>query len=188
MSKTEKANQIIRNHAWFATVPGFVPVFILDTIGITAVQLDMIRQLCTLYERDFNAEKGKSIAVALSSTLTGRLPGYALRRGLKAIPGIGWILGGLTLSALASASTYATGAVFREHFRKGGSLEDLDANSFKKFYKEEFEKARRTAKKAAEEVKEELGERIEDLKEDLDDSVEKAKKEEKGEDQNNPTD
>jgi uncharacterized protein (DUF697 family) len=168
MSKTKKANQIIRNHAWFATVPGFVPVFILDTIGITAVQLDMIRQLCTLYDRDYNAEKGKSIAIALSSTLTGRLPGYVLRRGLKAIPGIGWILGGITLSALASASTYATGAVFREHFRKGGTLHDLDAENFKKFYKEEFEKARKAAKNAAEEIKEEVEDIVDDLKPDKD--------------------
>ena len=164
MSKTKKANQIIRNHAWFATVPGFVPVFILDTIGITAVQLDMIRQLCALYDRDYNAEKGKSIAIALSSTLTGRLPGYVLRRGLKAIPGIGWILGGITLSALASASTYATGAVFREHFRKGGSLEDLDVDNFKKFYKEEFEKARKAAKHKAEEIKEEVEDIVDDFK------------------------
>lgn len=172
MSKTEKANQIIRNHAWFATVPGFVPVFILDTIGITAVQLDMIRQLCQLYDRDYNAERGKSVAVALSSTLTGRLPGYMLRRSLKAIPGVGWILGGITLSALASASTFATGAVFREHFRKGGSLEDLDADSFKKFYKEEFEKARKMAKDTAKDVKEDVEEALEDLKGKMQDKSE----------------
>lgn len=174
MSKTEKANQIIRNHAWFATVPGFMPVFLLDTIGITAVQLDMVKQLCQLYDRDYSAEKGKSIAVALSSTLTGRIPGYMLRRSLKAIPGLGWILGGITLSALASASTFATGAVFREHFRKGGTLEDLDAESFKKFYKEEFEKARKMAKDKATEIKEEVEDAVDNLK---------PKKEDKSEDE-----
>ncbi|MEO0338829.1 MAG: DUF697 domain-containing protein [Bacteroidota bacterium] len=168
----EEANQIIRNHAWFAAVPGFIPVFILDTISITAIQLDMIKKLCRLYEKDYSEEKGKSITIALSSTLTGRLPGYMLRRSLKAIPGIGWVLGGLTMSALASASTYATGAVFREHFSKGGTLENLDADSFKKFYKEEFKKAQKFAKEATEEIKEE----VEDIAEDIQDKIDDVKK------------
>ena len=172
MKKKAKANQIIQNHAWFATVPGFVPVFLLDTISITAIQLDMIKKLCKLYERDYNEEKGKSITIALSSTLTGRLPGYMLRSSLKAVPVIGWVLGGLTMSALAAASTYATGAVFREHFSKGGTLENLDAESFKKFYKKEFKKARKMAKKASEEIEEE----VEDLKKDIKDSLDDLSK------------
>jgi uncharacterized protein (DUF697 family) len=178
MKKKEKANQIISNHAWFATIPGFIPVFILDTISITAVQLDMIRKLCRLYGRDYNEEKGKSITIALSSTLTGRIPGYMLRRGLKAIPGIGWIIGGLTMSALAAASTYATGAVFREHFSKGGTLENLDSESFKKFYQKEFKKAQKMAKKASKEIKEE----VQDIKEDIKDTLDDLKPKDQGED------
>lgn len=173
MKKKAKANQIIQNHAWFATVPGFIPVFFLDTISITAIQLDMIKKLSRLYGRDYNEEKGKSITIALSSTLTGRLPGYMLRSSLKAIPVFGWVLGGLTMSALAAASTYATGAVFREHFSKGGTLENLDAESFKKFYKKEFKKAQKMAQKASEEIEEEVEELKKDIKDTLDDLTDK---------------
>ena len=170
----QEANQIIKNHAWFAAIPGFIPVFILDTISITAIQLDMIKKLCRLYGKDYSEEKGKSITIALSSTLTGRLPGYMLRRSLKALPGIGWVLGGLSMSALASASTYATGAVFREHFSEGGSLENLDSDSFKKFYKTEFENAKQKAKEVGKDIeekmtdfKEDIEEKVTDFKEDL---------------------
>ncbi len=173
MKKKAKANQIIQNHAWFATVPGFIPVFLLDTISITAIQLDMIKKLCRLYGRDYSEEKGKSITIALSSTLTGRLPGYVFRRSLKAIPVVGWAIGGLTMSALAAASTYATGAVFREHFSKGGTLENLDAESFKKFYKKEMKKAQKMAKKASEEINDEVEDLKKDIKDTLDDLTDK---------------
>ena len=140
-TKNEEANKIIENHVWFATVPGLLPVPGLDIIGITSVQLDMIRQLCKVYDKNYDEQKGKALTLSLFSSVGGRLPAYFLRAGLKAIPVVGSILGGVSLAAFAQASTYATGVVFKEHFAKGGTLNDLNPDSFRKFYEQQYKKS-----------------------------------------------
>lgn len=138
----KSAEQIIRNHAWFSALPGFWPIPLIDIVTITAVQLDMVKQLCTFYGREYSEERGKSITTALISTTMGRIPGYMARSILKSIPGIGWVLGGISMSAFAGASTWATGMVFKEHFDQGGTLHDMNPENFKKFYKEQLEKGK----------------------------------------------
>lgn len=137
---SKRANEIINNHVWFATVPGFLPVVVLDVLGITAIQLDMIKQLCNLYEREYSHQKGKALVTSLTGSIMGRIPGYTLRSVLKSIPVVGWVLGGLSLSASAGVTTYALGQVFKEHLDSDGTLHNLDINSFKKFYVEQLEK------------------------------------------------
>lgn len=142
MQIDQKAEDIICNHAWFSTVPGFMPVFILDIIGITAIQVDMVKQLAAHYDKPYSHQKGKAVVTALTSSILARIPGYSARAAFKAIPVVGWILGGLSLSAFAAASTYAVGQVFKEHLAQGGTLNNLDPESFKKFYQQQFEKGR----------------------------------------------
>lgn len=148
MSKKKKedkaitADQIIKNHVWFSTVPGWLPIPFIDLAAVTAVQIDMIKQLCELYEKDYSSQKGKAVVLALFNTIGGRLPAYAIRSSLKSIPMIGWALGGASLAAFAGASTYATGLVFKEHFDQGGTLKDINPESFKEFYKKQFMKGK----------------------------------------------
>ncbi len=140
-------DQIIINHAWFATLPGFVPVPVLDTLAIMAVNVDMVKQLANHYNVDFERERGKSIVVAIFNTILGRLPGYAIRSAIKNVPIIGWISGGATMSSFAFLTTYATGRVFEEHFKTGGTLENLNPQSIQQFYQEQFEKGREELKR-----------------------------------------
>lgn len=159
MTKKEKedkaitADQIIKNHVWFSTVPGWLPVPFIDLAAVTAVQIDMIKQLCELYEKDYNSQKGKAIVLALFNTIGGRLPAYAIRSSLKSIPVIGWALGGASLAAFAGASTYATGLVFKEHFDQGGTLKDINPDSFKEFYKKQFMKGKDIVEDVVEDMK-----------------------------------
>lgn len=146
----KSAEQIIKNHAWLSTAPGFLPIPFLDMIAISAIQVDMVKQLCHFYDRDYSEERGKTITLSLMSAFMGRVPGYLFRSLFKSVPGIGWALGGLSLSAFAMASTYATGAVFKEHFDQGGTLHDLNPENFKKFYNEQFEKAKEWVNKSLE--------------------------------------
>ena len=142
MKQVKNADQIIQNHSWFAALPGFFPVPVLDLAAITAIQLDMVKQLCRFYEIEYNEQRGKSITTALFSTLLGRMPAYMVRSAIKTIPVFGWVLGGITLSWFARASTYATGMVFKSHFEQGGTLNDLNPSNFKKFYKEQYDKGK----------------------------------------------
>jgi uncharacterized protein (DUF697 family) len=152
--KSEKADEIIKNHVWFSTIPGWLPIPLIDLAAVTAVQIDMIKQLCELYEKNYDSQRGKAVVLALFNTIGGRLPAYAIRSSLKSIPLVGWALGGASLAVFAGASTYATGLVFKEHFDKGGTLKEMNPETFKEFYKKQFMKG----KEVVEEVLDKDGE------------------------------
>ena len=142
-TQAKQAEKIIHNHSFLSTLPGFWPIPLVDIAAITAIQLDMVKQLCKVYGKDYSNEKGKSIVLALTSTVAGRIPGYAIRASVRTIPIIGWAIGGISLAYFARLSTYATGMVFKAHFEEGGTLNDMNPASFRKFYREQMEKARK---------------------------------------------
>jgi uncharacterized protein (DUF697 family) len=57
---------------------------------------------------------------------------------VKLIPGLGSIAGGLSLSALGAAATFAVGKVFVNHFEGGGALSDFDVENVKEEVKQTF--------------------------------------------------
>ncbi len=140
-NRDDSANTIIKNHIAWSMGAGFIPVPIADLLAVGAVQLDMIRQLSKLYGIDFKQTEGKAIVSSLTSSGVARLGA----RAVKFIPGIGSILGGVTMSVLSGASTYALGEVFKKHFETGGTFLDFDTERLKKYYNEKFEKGKEVA-------------------------------------------
>jgi uncharacterized protein (DUF697 family) len=141
-SKSKHADTIIRNHVIWSMGAGFIPVIIADVLAISALQLDMIRQMCRVYDVDFSETQGKAIVSSLTSSSLARI---AARGVVKLIPGVGSVLGGVTLSMFAGASTYALGEVFKKHFETGGTILDFDPDRLKNIYKEKFEKGKKVA-------------------------------------------
>jgi uncharacterized protein (DUF697 family) len=127
---------------------GLIPVLIADIFAISALQLDMIRQLCKVYNINFAETQGKAIVTSLTSSTLARITAGSV---VKMIPGLGSIIGGITVSVFAGASTYALGEVFKKHFSSGGTILDFDPERLRKLYKEQFEKG----KKVVEELKKE---------------------------------
>lgn len=152
--KASHANSIIRNHMVWSMGAGFIPVPIADFFAVTAIQLDMIRQLSRIYSVDFKETSGKAIITSLSGASVARMGS----RAIKFIPGVGSILGGVTLAILSGASTYALGEVFKNHFETGGTFLDFDVARLKRMYDEKFEKGKEVAEelKNQQEVKEDL--------------------------------
>ena len=122
---------------------GFIPVLIADIFAVSALQLDMIRQMCRVYDVDFQETQGKAVVTSLTSTTLARLGAGSV---VKLIPGLGYMLGGATVSAFAGASTFALGEVFKKHFESGGAILDFDPDRLRKYYKEKFEKGKTVAK------------------------------------------
>ena len=171
---TESANSIIKNHMIWSMGAGFIPVPIADFFAVSAIQLDMIRQLCKLYDVDFKETEGKAVITSLTGAGIARLGA----RAIKFIPGVGSVLGGVTLAVLSGGSTYALGEVFKKHFETGGTFLDFDPSRLKKYYDEKFEKGKEmardikkqqkgntdkpTAKEVVEEVVEEVKAKVKD--------------------------
>lgn len=146
--RSKHAESVVRNHMLLAMGVGFIPLPLMDVIAAGAVQLDMIRQLCKVYGVEFKENQGKAVISALSTSILTKM---GVRSALKLLPGIGTIIGGVTLSVFNGASTYALGEVFKKHFELGGTILDFDVERVRKAYKEKFEKG----KKVAEELKKE---------------------------------
>ena len=141
-NKVSHANTIIKNHIVWSMGAGLIPVPIADLFAVTAIQLDMIRQLSNLYDVDFKETSGKAIITSLSGASVARMGA----RAVKFIPGVGSVLGGVTLMVLSGASTYALGEVFKSHFESGGTFLDFDISRIKRMYDESFEKGKEVAK------------------------------------------
>jgi len=139
----EQADNIIRNHVIWSMGAGFIPVMVADIFAVSALQLDMIRQMCRVYNVDFQETQGKALVTSLTSTTIARLGAGSL---VKLVPGLGSMLGGATVSAFAGASTYALGEVFKKHLESGGTILDFDPDRLRKYYKEKFEKGKTVAK------------------------------------------
>lgn len=142
--KNKHAETVIRNHVVWAMGAGFIPVLVADIFAVSAIQLDMIRQLCKVYNIDFSETRGKAIVTSLTSSAIARIGAGSV---VKLIPGVGTYLGGVTVSVFAGASTYALGEVFKKHFASGGTILDFDPARLKKYYDEKFEKGKKVVKK-----------------------------------------
>lgn len=145
--RVKNAEVIIRNHMIWSMGAGLIPVPIADFFAVGAIQLDMIRQMCKLYDIDFKEKDGKAVVSALTGAGLSRLGANA---AIKFIPGLGSVVGGVTMSILSGASTYAIGEAFKKHFETGGTFLDLDTNRIKKMYNELFEKGKELARELEE--------------------------------------
>lgn len=136
------AETIIRNHIIFSMGAGAIPVPVADVLAVSASQLDMIRQLCKVYDVDFHETQGKAIVSALTVSTLARLGAGSFA---KLIPLVGQVAGSIANAILSGASTYALGQVFKAHFETGGTILDFDTDRLKKMYREQFEKGKKVA-------------------------------------------
>jgi uncharacterized protein (DUF697 family) len=130
MSKRIQAEKIIRSHVLWAMGGGLIPIPLVDFAAVTAIQLEMLQQLAELYEVNYSKSSGKTFVSALTGTTIASI-GASM---LKAIPGVGSILGGASMSVMSGASTYAVGQVAINVFSGSGSLIDFDLTQAKRAY------------------------------------------------------
>jgi hypothetical protein len=62
----------------------------------------------------------------------------------KGIPGVGTLVGALTMPAFSAGATYIIGKVFIQHFASGGTLLDFNPPDYREFIKAQKEKLSRT--------------------------------------------
>jgi uncharacterized protein (DUF697 family) len=138
MDRDVLADRIIHDHTTYALVAGAIPVPLLDIAAVAAVQLDAIRALAKVYQAEFDPALGKGLIGSIVGASAAKL-GTSVA---KAIPGVAWIPSTLAASALAGASTYAVGHLFRQHFARQGTLRDLDPASSRALYDELLQRGR----------------------------------------------
>jgi len=139
---TEDVDRVVRNHVWISLVAGLVPAPVIDFLGITGIQLNMLRRLSNAYGIPFSAHMGKNI---LGSLVGGSFAPSLTVSLLKGIPFLGLAAGMFTMSITAAACTYSVGKVFIQHFASGGTFLSFDPEKVRVYYQEMFKEGEQIA-------------------------------------------
>lgn len=141
-SRQTKALRMTRKYSAIATGAGFlIPTPGFDFFAVSGIQTLMLNRIAKVYSVPFTADLGK----AFIATLVGALPS-AKGTALKFLPGVGHLIGGVTVGSLAGASTYAVGKVFIQHFETGGTFLTFDPVRVQEYFLAEFRAANRSIK------------------------------------------
>ena len=118
---TERAFQtgqeIVRWSAGYAAGASAIPLPFADIAGVMAVQVTMVRRLARLHGVSISRAQARTLLVnALGSVVAPGVTAAGIPYALKAVPGIGTVLGGLAAPASAAAVTLALGGLFNRRF------------------------------------------------------------------------
>ncbi|MFT6716973.1 MAG: hypothetical protein ACJA0Q_001622 [Saprospiraceae bacterium] len=146
--QSEVANsKIIRKHVLMATGVGVLPFPIIDIAGITAINLRMINKLSKNYGDEFNKQTATNVITSLVASLGAQGVATGVFGSLiKAIPFVGSVAGAIAYPGFAGATTYALGKVFEKHYECGGTLVTLNSDSFKDYFKNQYDKGKARVK------------------------------------------
>jgi uncharacterized protein (DUF697 family) len=147
----KNADAILKRHVYWAVGAGLIPLPVVDIAAVTAIQLDMLKQICTFYKIDYSEESGKAWISALVTSTMSSLVARAGASAVKFVPLIGSMVGAATMAVLSGASTYALGKAFINHFENGGTFKNLNKEKVKKIYEEQVKEGKKLAKKLKEE-------------------------------------
>ncbi len=137
-SRKDKAEAVIKSSVIWSMGAGLIPIPVADMVAVTAIQMDMLKQLCVIYETNFSESQFKTLLATLTGSALSRMGAEAI----KIIPGLGSVIGGVSMAAISGATTYAVGQVFMTHFENGGTMQNFDVEAFKDFYKKQFERGK----------------------------------------------
>jgi len=148
-----RADNLIKNHMMAASAASIVPLPLFDIAAITTVQVSMIRKLAAMFGKTFSESITRNVIASLAGGVVGHTAGITTAVSLtKLIPGVGWMLGMVSMPVIAGSTTYALGRVFLKHFKEGGTLLDISVDSVRGYFNEQVESGKKVAEAAKAEV------------------------------------
>lgn len=130
------ANRTIKNHVYGALGIGLIPVPLVDILGLTGLQLNMVRKLAGHHEVSFRKDIVKTIIASLAGGIVPATYAQPFAVLIRAVPIIGYPIGAISMSLTGAAVTYGLGHVFNMHFASGGTLLDFDIEKMRTYYEE----------------------------------------------------
>ena len=142
----EEVDRLIRYHVWGAMGIGLIPFPIIDYVGLTGIQLNMLRKLAQAYHIPFFKDRVRTIISPLIGAAIPGIVGTPLAVSLsKMIPVLGQTAGVITMPIVAGATTYAIGKIFVQHFASGGTFLTFDPDKVKAYYTELLQEGQQVA-------------------------------------------
>ncbi len=134
-ARQQRADRIIKKHVLWSSGAGLIPIPLADIAAVTAVQVRMLTELSNVYKVELSEDVLNNYVTALTGGMLARIGASAF----KAIPGIGTLLGGASMSIMSGASTYAVGQVAKGQLETGVDLTKADMSQAKTQYRKAYE-------------------------------------------------
>ena len=68
-----EADEIVRSHVLWSMGAGLMPIPLFDIAAVTAIQIDMLKQLTACHGVDFSQSHGKAFVGALTGSTFARI-------------------------------------------------------------------------------------------------------------------
>lgn len=137
--RDELASQVVDRFSLYAGAAGLIPVPVADVAVVGGVQLQMLRRLSEIYDVPFSENRGKSVIASVAGALIPASGATSTAVGvgslLKGLPGIGTLVGAVSMPVFSAGATYAIGKLFIQHFASGGTLLDFNPPDYREFIK-----------------------------------------------------
>ncbi|MEL7021686.1 MAG: DUF697 domain-containing protein [Bacteroidota bacterium] len=131
----DSADAVIRNHALMAAGGGLIPLPGLDTAAVMGLQINMIKELSALYDVPFRVADVRTILSCVITTGLAKLIGQVVNTYTTLFDGLGTFSDNLTNGLVAGAVTFGTGEIIQQHFRQGGTIDNLNYIHFIDYYR-----------------------------------------------------
>ena len=142
--RDEAASKLVDRFSLWSGAAGLVPIPLVDVAAVGGVQLQMLRRLSEIYGVPFSDNMGKSVVASLAGSVipasTATTAAVGVGSFMKAVPGVGTVIGAITMPVISAGATYVIGKVFIQHFASGGTLLDFNPPDYREFIKAQKEK------------------------------------------------
>ena len=150
-SRDELAAQLVDRYSLYSGAAGLIPIPLVDVAAVGGLQLVMLRRLSEIYNVPFTENRGKALIASLAGSIipasTATTSAMTAGSLVKGLPGVGWVVGALTMPVFSAGATYVVGKTFIQHFASGGTLLDFNPPDYREFIKSQ--KAKFEARSAA---------------------------------------
>ncbi|MEI6205659.1 MAG: DUF697 domain-containing protein [Desulfuromonadales bacterium] len=142
-----RAENCIKNHVVAAMGIGLIPSGLVDVVGITAIEVKLIRDLAPIY--NFPVPKtlvAYKILISLIGSVGVVYFSTRMHSALKGVPLVGHAVYVGLLSITGGAAVYAVGKIFQEHYTSGGTFLSKDNRYIRNYFKEKYAEGKQVVK------------------------------------------
>lgn len=138
----EKLEKIINNSVYASMGIGVLLLPVFSLVSVTAIQLNMVRNIAKLYGVEFKQDFAKKVITAVIGAGVPVLGTGPVEYAVLHIPVFGTAFAFATMPALNGMSTLAVGRMFVNHFESGGNLVSASIDTMKEDFKKAFQNSR----------------------------------------------
>jgi uncharacterized protein (DUF697 family) len=122
-----RASQLVDRFSLWSGAAGLIPVPLVDMAAVGGVQLYMLRRLSEIYEIPFSENRGKSVITSLAGALAPASVATATGSLIKGLPGIGTVIGALTMPTASAGANLGDRQGFHSAFCFGWDASRLQS-------------------------------------------------------------